>query len=133
MDNLELKKDIIINNTKYSYMYKLRFILILLVGCFIYILIVFKYQPYYKCQALVKGNYLLVNKDIKDIGNNTFIYDNIVYSYEIIINEEDSQYIYLLPNYKFKDNETIIINIVGNKQCLIKYILNYFRKDSDNI
>ena len=80
----------------------------------------------------VIGNYLLIDRNIDDIGNNTFIYNDIVYNYTII-NKEDSQNIYLLPNHKFKNNETIIIKIVGNKQSLIKYIFNNLRKDRDNI
>ncbi len=132
MTNLELEKDIIINNTKYPWMYHLRFILILLIGPMIYVLTIFKYQPYYKYQAIVKNNYLLIDKSIDDTGNNTFIYNNIVYNYTVI-NKEDSQNIYLLPNHRFKNNETIIIKIVGNKQSLIKYIFNNLRKDRDNI
>ena len=98
----------------------------------IYVLTIFKYQPYYKYQAIVKNNYLLIDKSIDDTGNNTFIYNNIVYNYTVI-NKEDSQNIYLLPNHRFKNNETIIIKIVGNKQSLIKYIFNNLRKDRDNI
>ena len=132
MTNLELEKDIIINNTKYPWMYHLRFILILLIGPMIYVLTTFEYQPYYKYQAIVENNYLLIDRSIDDIGNNTFIYNDIVYNYTVI-NKEDSQNIYLLPNYRFKNNETIIIKIVGNKQSLIKYIFNNLRKDLDNI
>lgn len=132
MTNLELEKDIIINNTKYPWIYHLSFILILLIGPMIYVLTTFEYQPYYKYQAIVESNYLLIDKSIDDTGNNTFIYNNIVYNYTII-NKEDSQNIYLLPNHKFKNNETIIIKIVGNKQSLIKYIFNNLRKDRDNI
>lgn len=132
MTNLELEKDIIINNTKYPWIYHLSFILILLIGPMIYVLTTFEYQPYYKYQAIVENNYLLIDKSIDDTGNNTFIYNDIVYNYTII-NKEDSQNIYLLPNHKFKNNETIIIKIVGNKQSLIKYIFNNLRKDRDNI
>ena len=132
MTNLELEKDIIINNTKYPWIYHLRFILILLIGSMIYVLTMFKYQPYYKYQVIVESNYLLIDRNIDDIENNTFIYNDIVYNYTII-DKEDSQNIYLLPNHKFKNNETIIIKIVGNKQSLIKYIFNNLRKDRDNI
>lgn len=132
MDNLELEKDIIINSTKYSFLYNISFILILLIVPIIYILTIFKYQPYYKYYAIVKDNYLIINKDINNIENNIFIYNNVVYNYEII-NKGDSQNTHLLPNYKFKDNDTIIIKIVGNKQSLVKYIFNKFRKGSDNI
>lgn len=132
MTNLELEKDIIINNIKYPWIYHIRFILILLIGPLIYVLTMFKYQPYYKYQVIVKNNYLLIDKSIDDIGNNTFIYNDIVYNYTVIT-EEDSQNIYLLPNHKFKNNEIIIIKIVGNKQSLIKYIFNNLRKDRDNI
>lgn len=132
MANLELEKDIIINNNKYPCIYHIRFILILLIGPIIYILTIFKYQPYYKYQAVVENNYLLINKSINDIENNKFIYNNIVYNYTII-NKEDSQNTYLLPNQKFKNGETIIIKIVGNKQSIIKYIFNKRRKGSDNI
>lgn len=133
MNNLELEKDMIINNTKYSSIYNIRFILILLLGPLIYILVIFKYQPYYKYQATIKNNYLIINKNINDIESNTFIYNNIVYNYKILINKEDSQNTYLLPNYKFSNNDTIIIKIVGNKQSLAKYFFNKFRKGSDNI
>ena len=133
MDNLELEKDIIINSTKYSFIYNISFILILLIVPIIYILVIFKYQPYYKYQATIKNNYLIINKNINDIESNTFIYNNIVYNYKILINKEDSQNTYLLPNYKFSNNDTIIIKIIGNKQSLAKYFFNKFRKGSDNI
>ena len=126
MANLELEKDVIINDTKYPWIYHLRFILILLIGPMIYALTMFKYQ------AIVESKYLLIDKSIDDTGNNTFIYNDIVYNYTVI-NKEDSQNIYLLPNHRFKNNETIIIKIVGNKQSLIKYIFNNLRKDRDNI
>ena len=129
MINLELEKDIIINNHKYLNIWV---IFVLLIGPIVYILVVFKYQPYYKYQAFVEGNYLLVNKSINDIENNTFIYNDIVYNYTII-NKEDSQNTYLLSNHKFNNNETIIIKVLGDKQSLIKYIFNSFRKESDNI
>jgi hypothetical protein len=129
MINLELEKDIIINNHKYLNIWV---ILVLLIGPIVYILVVFKYQPYYKYQAFVEGNYLLVNKSINDIENNTFIYNDIVYNYTII-NKEDSQNTYLLSNHKFDNNETIIIKVLGDKKSLIKYIFNSFRKESDNI
>lgn len=132
MDNQELKKDLIIQNTKYPFIYHISFILIITLVPLIYIFSIFKYQFYYKCDAIVADNYLLINKIFTT--NNKFIYNNVMYSYKVISNKEDSQSAYILPNYKLniKNNKKITIKIVGNKQTIIEYIFNYLGKESDN-
>lgn len=131
--------EIILKKQKYSPIYNIGTILIIITLIFIYISFTYKYKTYYITKGTIKDNNLelLVNiDDIKYISNNNILdIDNALYSYKI---QEISEDLYIdesLNNYKYiylkVDNLSNINNYVyevklekENKK-IIEYIQDY--------
>ena len=131
--------EIILKKQKYSKIYNIGLVLLIILLIFIYVSFIYTYKTYYinKC-TMIDGNLkLLVNlDDIKYITNNNSLkIDNIYYEYQISkISEElyvdetlnNYKYIYLkVNNLNNIDNYVYEIKLVKENQKLIEYLKEY--------
>ena len=135
-----LDVEIILKRKKYSPIYNVGIILVIIFLIIVYILFTYQYQTYYISKGKVLNNKLELIVDVNDIKyikNNSLIkLDDTYYNYSIEkIGEElivDSlynnyQYIYLnVDGLKEKDNYVCQIKIPKEKQILAKYLKKYF-------
>ena len=135
-----LDVEIILKRKKYSPIYNVGIILIIIFLIIVYILFTYQYQTYYISKGKVLDNKLELIVDINDIKyvkNNSLIkLDDTYYHYSIEkIGEElivdnlynNYQYIYLnVDGLKEKDNYVYQIKIPKEKQILAKYLKQYF-------
>ena len=132
--------EIILKRKKYSPIYNVGIILIIIFLIIVYILFTYQYQTYYISKGKVLDNKLELIVDVNDIKyikNNSLIkLDDIYYHYSIEkISEElivdnlynNYQYVYLeVDGLKEKDNYVYQIKIPKEKQILAKYLKQYF-------
>lgn len=132
--------EIILKRKKYSPIYNVGIILIIIFLIIVYILFTYQYQTYYVSKGKVLDNKLELIVDVNDmkyIKNNSLIkLDDIYYHYSIEkISEElivdnlynNYQYVYLeVDELKEKDNYVYQIKIPKEKQILAKYLKKYF-------
>lgn len=135
-----LDVEIILKRKKYSPIYNVGIILIIIFLIIVYILFTYQYQTYYISKGKVLNNKLELIVDVNDmkyIKNNSLIkLDDIYYHYSIEkISEElivdnlynNYQYVYLeVDGLKEKDNYVYQIKIPKEKQILAKYLKKYF-------
>ena len=135
-----LDVEIILKRKKYSPIYNVGIILVIIFLIIVYILFTYQYQTYYISKGKVLDNKLELIVDINDIKyvkNNSLIkLDDTYYHYSIEkIGEElivdnlynNYQYIYLnVDGLKEKDNYVYQIKIPKEKQILAKYLKQYF-------
>ena len=135
-----LDVEIILKRKKYSPIYNVGIILIIIFLIIVYILFTYQYQTYYVSKGKVLNNKLELIVDINDIKyvkNNSLIkLDDTYYHYSIEkISEEliidnlynNYQYVYLeVDGLKEKDNYVYQIKIPKEKQILAKYLKQYF-------
>ena len=135
-----LDVEIILKRKKYSPIYNVGIILIIIFLIIVYILFTYQYQTYYISKGKVLDNKLELIVDINDIKyvkNNSLIkLDDTYYHYSIEkISEEliidnlynNYQYVYLeVDGLKEKDNYVYQIKIPKEKQILAKYLKKYF-------
>ena len=135
-----LDVEIILKRKKYSPIYNVGIILVIIFLIIVYILFTYQYQTYYISKGKVLNNKLELIVDINDIKyvkNNSLIkLDDTYYHYSIEkIGEElivdnlynNYQYIYLnVDGLKEKDNYVYQIKIPKEKQILAKYLKKYF-------
>ena len=132
--------EIILKRKKYSPIYNVGIILIIIFLIIVYILFTYQYQTYYISKGKVLDNKLELIVDVNDIKyikNNSLIkLDDTYYNYSIEkISEEliidnlynNYQYVYLeVDGLKEKDNYVYQIKIPKEKQILAKYLKQYF-------
>ena len=132
--------EIILKRKKYSSIYNVGIILIIIFLIIVYILFTYQYQTYYISKGKVLDNKLELIVDVNDIKyikNNSLIkLDDTYYNYSIEkISEEliidnlynNYQYVYLeVDGLKEKDNYVYQIKIPKEKQILAKYLKQYF-------
>ena len=135
-----LDVEIILKREKYSPIYNVGIILVIIFLIIVYILFTYQYQTYYISKGKVLDNKLELIVDINDIKyvkNNSLIkLDDTYYHYSIEkIGEElivdnlynNYQYVYLnVDGLKEKDNYVYQIKIPKEKQILAKYLKKYF-------
>ena len=135
-----LDVEIILKRKKYSPIYNVGIILIIIFLIIVYILFTYQYQTYYISKGKVLDNKLELIVDVNDIKyikNNSLIkLDDTYYNYSIEkISEEliidnlynNYQYVYLeVDGLKEKDNYVYQIKIPKEKQILAKYLKQYF-------
>ena len=135
-----LDVEIILKRKKYSPIYNVGIILVIIFLIIVYILFTYQYQTYYISKGKVLDNKLELIVDINDIKyvkNNSLIkLDDTYYHYSIEkIGEElivdnlynNYQYVYLnVDGLKEKDNYVYQIKIPKEKQILAKYLKKYF-------
>ena len=135
-----LDVEIILKRKKYSPIYNVGIILIIIFLIIVYILFTYQYQTYYISKGKVLDNKLELIVDINDIKyvkNNSLIkLDDTYYHYSIEkISEEliidnlynNYQYVYLeVDGLKEKDNYVYQIKIPKEKQILAKYLKKYY-------
>ena len=135
-----LDVEIILKRKKYSPIYNVGIILVIIFLIIVYILFTYQYQTYYISKGKVLNNKLELIVDINDIKyvkNNSLIkLDDTYYHYSIEkISEEliidnlynNYQYVYLeVDGLKEKDNYVYQIKIPKEKQILAKYLKKYF-------
>ena len=131
--------EIILKKQKYSKIYNIGLVLLLILLIFIYVSFIYTYKTYYINKGtMIDGNLkLLVNlDDIKYITNNNSLkIDNIYYEYQISkISEElyvdetlnNYKYIYLkVNNLNNIDNYVYEIKLVKENKKLIEYLKEY--------
>ena len=131
--------EIILKKQKYSKIYNIGLVVIIILIIFIYVSFIYTYKTYYINKGtMIDGNLkLLVNlDDIKYItSNNSLKIDNIYYEYQISkISEElyvdDSlnnyKYIYLkVNNLNNINNYVYEIKLVKENKKLIEYLKEY--------
>ena len=132
--------EIILKRKKYSPIYNVGIILVIIFLIIVYILFTYQYQTYYISKGKVLNNKLELIVDVNDIKyikNNSLIkLDDTYYNYSIEkISEEliidnlynNYQYVYLeVDGLKEKDNYVYQIKIPKEKQILAKYLKQYF-------
>ncbi len=132
--------EIILKRKKYSSIYNVGIILIIIFLIIVYILFTYQYQTYYISKGKVLDNKLELIVDVNDIKyikNNSLIkLDDTYYNYsiekigeELIIDNlyNNYQYVYLeVDGLKEKDNYVYQIKIPKEKQILAKYLKKYF-------
>jgi len=131
--------EVILKKQKYSKIYNIGLVLLIILLIFIYVSFIYTYKTYYinKC-TMIGGNLkLLVNlDDIKYITtNNSLKIDNTHYEYQISkISEElyvdetlnNYKYIYLkVNNLNNIDNYVYEIKLVKENKKLIEYLKEY--------
>lgn len=135
-----LDVEIILKRKKYSPIYNVGIILVIIFLIIVYILFTYQYQTYYISKGKVLNNKLELIVDVNDIKyikNNSLIkLDDTYYNYSIEkIGEElivdnlynNYQYVYLeVDGLKEKDNYVYQIKIPKEKQILAKYLKKYF-------
>ena len=138
MSNI-LELDLILNRQKYPKIYKVTFIINIIVIVFIYIIFTYQYQTYYLIQGKMIDNKLelLVSiNDIKYIKNNQLLMiDNKIYQYKLdsisselyISNDyKNYQYIYLdVNNLTNIDNYVYEVKIPKENKIIAKYLKDY--------
>lgn len=131
--------EIILKKQKYSKIYNIGLVLLLILLIFIYVSFIYTYKTYYINKGtMIDGNLkLLVNlDDIKYITNNNSLkIDNIYYEYQISkISEElyvdetlnNYKYIYLkVNNLNNINNYVYEIKLVKENKKLIEYLKEY--------
>ena len=131
--------EIILKKQKYSKIYNIGIVLLIILLIFIYVSFVYTYKTYYINKAtMIDGDLkLLVNlDDIKYITtNNNLKIDNLYYEYklskiseELYIDESlnNYKYIYLkVNNLNNIDNYVYEIKLVKENKKLIKYLKEY--------
>lgn len=132
--------DLILKKQKYSKVYNIGLILIIIILISLYIIFTYKYQTYYISKAKVIDNKLelIVNiDDIKYIKENTAIeIDEHYYTYtidsisdELYINEFYNNYKYIYINVvnlsNLIDNYVYDIKIPKENKIIAKYLKNY--------
>lgn len=135
-----LDVEIILKRKKYSPIYNVGIILVIIFLIIVYILFTYQYQTYYISKGKVLDNKLELIVDVNDIKyikNNSLIkLDDTYYNYsiekigeELIIDNlyNNYQYVYLeVDGLKEKDNYVYQIKIPKEKQILAKYLKKYF-------
>ena len=135
-----LDVEIILKRKKYSPIYNVGIILVIIFLIIVYILFTYQYQTYYISKGKVLNNKLELIVDVNDIKyikNNSLIkLDDTYYNYsiekigeELIIDNlyNNYQYVYLeVDGLKEKDNYVYQIKIPKEKQILAKYLKKYF-------
>lgn len=116
--------EIILKKQKYSFIYNIGTIIIIILVVLIYIAFTYEYKTYYITQGTIKDNNLelLVNiEDIKYISNNNFIkIEDKLYKYHII---EISNNLYIdesFNNYKYIYLKVNNLNNINNYVYEIK-------------
>ena len=131
--------EIILKKQKYSKIYDIGMVFLIILLIFIYVSFIYTYKTYYiNKSTMIDGNLkLLVNlDDIKYItSNNSLKIDNIYYEYKISkISEElyadeslnNYKYIYLkVSNLNNIDNYVYEIKLVKDNKKLIEYLKEY--------
>ena len=129
----------IIKKQKYSFIYNIGTVLIIILLCFIYISFTYKYQTYYTSKGNIKNNTLELLVHINDIkyvkNNNVISLDNITYIYNInkISSEtyvddsyETYKYIYLdIYNLNKIENYVYEVKLKKENKKIIEYIKDY--------
>lgn len=138
MSNI-LELDLILNRQKYPKIYKITFIINIIIIVSLYILFTFNYQSYYLIQGRVIDNkleLLVPINDIKYIKNNnkltiddqTYLYKLNSISSELYISNDykNCQYIYLdVDNLVNTDNYIYEIKIPKENKTFAKYLKDY--------
>ena len=110
--------EIVLNKNKYSKIYNIGTILILITLIFIYITSIYRYQTYLIVKGKVTNNYLELLLDIEDIKyistQNKLIIDNQNYDYKIISISDNLYIDELYNNYKYVYLEVKKLNNINN-------------------
>ena len=131
--------EIILKKQKYSKIYNIGMILLIILLIFIYVSFIYTYKTYYINKGtMIDGNLkLLVNlDDIKYItSNNSLKIDNVYYEYQISKISEELYVDDYLNNYKYIylkvndlnniDNYVYEIKLVKENRKLIEYLKEY--------
>ena len=131
--------EIILKKQKYSKIYNIGMILLIILLIFIYVSFIYTYKTYYINKGtMIDGNLkLLVNlDDIKYItSNNSLKIDNVYYEYQISKISEELYVDDYLNNYKYIylkvndlnniDNYVYEIKLVKKNKKLIEYLKEY--------
>lgn len=138
MDNI-LEIDLILNRQKYPKIYKLSFMIKIIILVFIYIIFTYKYQTYYLIQGRIVNNELELLVPVSEMkyiqDNNRLMIEGKEYRYQLVaidhdlyINSEykNCQYIYLkIDNIVNIDNYIYEIKIPKEYKVLAKYLKDY--------
>ena len=131
--------EIILKKQKYSFIYNIGTILLIILLVFIYVSFTYKYKTYYMSKGVIKnGNLELLVKidDIKYVSKNHIInIDNKLYKYKIIEISENFyvdesynnyKYIYLkIDNLNNIDNYVYEVKLEKENKKIIEYIHDY--------
>lgn len=132
--------EIILKKQKYSNIYNIGTILIIILLTFIYISNTYKYKTYYIAMGTIKNNNLELLVDINDIkyisNNNTLEINDNIYRYninkiseELYIDESFNNYKYIYLNVdKLSNINNYVYEIKLEKENkkIIEYIKDYF-------
>lgn len=134
-----LDVELILKKTNYGKIYRIGYLILIILLILVYILFTYKYQTFYISKGKINSNKLelLVNtKDLKYFTTNTKInIDNKIYSYQIdhideslYVDEgyDNYQYIYLsIPGLSNIDNYVYDIKLSKKNQILAKYLKDF--------
>lgn len=132
--------EIILKKQKYSNIYNIGTILIIILLTFIYISNTYKYKTYYIAMGTIKNNNLELLVDINDIkyisNNNTLEINDNIYRYninkiseELYVDESFNNYKYIYLNVdKLSNINNYVYEIKLEKENkkIIEYIKDYF-------
>jgi len=131
--------EIILKKQKYSPIYNIGTILLIIISIFIYISFIYKYKTYYITKGTMIDGYIELIVNLDDIkyfyNNNKLKIDNIFYNYiiekidkELYVDESFNNYKYIYlkeDNLNNINNYVYEIKLEKEYKQIIKYIKDY--------
>lgn len=143
MDNNIFELDMILSNKRYSFIYSIANIVMIIILLSLYVLFTYNYRTYYKSIGIINDKNMLevyiYDKDIDYVLNKNMIeIDNKKYKYQVSEidkniyvdnNYQNYKKIYLkIDNLEVKENQALEFIIEKKNKKIIYHILDYLER-----